>query len=29
MQVDAEAKGCSKMLAMIGGVFVGDPARCL
>ena len=29
MHVDAEAKGYCKMLAVIGGVFMGDPARCL
>ena len=29
MHVDAEAKGSCKMLAVIGGVFMGDPARYL
>ena len=28
MHVDADAKGRCQMLAVIGGVFVGDPARC-
>lgn len=29
MHVDAEASGYCTMLAMIGGMFMGDPARCL
>lgn len=29
MHVDAEANECCKILAMIGGLFMGDPARYL